>query len=79
MKKRAKRVERFHVRCPFCGDLVDIMTSLSWCSGCFVEWYRTRACNYIFDTERKTERFVWAKAVQKSGGMRIASANEDDE
>lgn len=78
MKKRAERVGRFHVRCPFCGHLCDSHTALTWCPGCYVEYYETKNFNVIFDTERKTERFAIAKALMKAGGARIGTRDADD-
>jgi len=80
MKKKAKRstVSRLHIVCPFCGQLVDWITELTWCGNCYVEWYETRSGVFIFDDKRKTERFIWAKAICKSGGMRIGPVEEDD-
>lgn len=72
MKKVAETLHRMHVECPFCGRLCDRFSALSWCSGCFVEWYRDRKGRYVFDDRRKTPRFAVAKAVNKAGGVKIA-------
>jgi hypothetical protein len=50
--------------------------TMPWCSGCFVEWYErenpnTYESSYIFDDKRRTERFAWAKAIGRAGGMKI--------
>lgn len=60
---------RLHWVCPFCGRLCDALTALSWCSGCFVEY----STSGLFDASKKTPRFALAKAVQKSGGLRIGA------
>lgn len=64
---------KLHVTCPFCSAPVDYFTALTWCGTCFVEWYKNRAGKVVFDDERKTERFAFAKAVCKSGGAKIAA------
>lgn len=74
MKKTGKRHRPFHVECPFCGFLCTApeQTPMTWCSGCFVEYYTTRNGSVVFDDKLKTDRFIWAKALQKSGGMRLS-------
>jgi hypothetical protein len=64
---------RLHIVCPFCGFYVDWMTELRWCSGCYVEWFK-RGDKFIFDNRRKTPRFAFAKALQRSGGASMGSA-----
>jgi len=53
------------------------MTELRWCSGCFTEWYKIGE-RYIFDDKRKTPRFAWAKAIQKSGGIRMGGGQSSE-
>jgi formylmethanofuran dehydrogenase subunit B len=60
-----------HVICPFCGTLCDKTTALTWYSGCFCEYYKSKSGKVIFDTIKNTPRFAWGKAIQKSGGVRI--------
>ena len=75
VKKKARPSEsRFHVVCPFCEALVDKVTALRWCSGCFNEWYENRNGDIVFDDKRRTPRFAWAKAIQKAGGLGIGPA-----
>jgi len=77
MKKEAQRSgERFLYICPFCEAYVDVMTYLKWCGQCGCEWYHNRNGDVIFDTNRKTPRFAWGKAVQKSGGIKIGGKGE---
>lgn len=78
MKKEAKRSSqrRLHVVCPFCSALVDYRTALTWCSSCYVEFKRKDDGKVIFDDKLKTERFALAKAVMKSGGMKIGDSSE---
>lgn len=73
MKRRAKRYagSPFHVVCPFCGVPCTRETPYPWCGGCYVEYYTTRTGSVVFDTGRKTDRFIWAKAFQKAGGLRF--------
>lgn len=76
MKKRAKQFAcglAFEVKCPFCGASCDPTSPLSWCAGCYTEWTVKPNGDVVFDTELKTPRFAWAKAIAKAGGMRIAS------
>jgi len=69
MRKKAKphSESRLHWICPFCGEPCDRFTTLTWCSGCFVEYSPTG----MFDDQRKTDRFAFAKALQKSGGTKL--------
>ena len=69
MKRKAQPHpdSRLHWLCPFCGDPCDRFTALTWCSGCFVEYSSTG----VFDSKQKTERFAFAKALQKSGGAKF--------
>ena len=77
MKKKAKRIDRLHVECPICGFLCDFRTALTWCAGCYTEFKVSPNGNVTFDTELKTERFAFAKALMKSGGAKIeAKFNE---
>lgn len=76
-KKRAKWADsRLHVVCPFCKSLVhpgwpSAQTAYRWCSGCYTEFYFTRAGNVTFDTELQTPEFAWAKAIARAGGVRF--------
>lgn len=82
MKKVAKRHPEspFHVVCPFCGFACTKDTAYSWCSGCYVEYYPSKSgLSVIFDTERKDDRFIWAKALQKAGGMRFGNLEDKQE
>ena len=73
MKRVARRhpESTFHVLCPFCGFACTKDTPYSWCSGCYVEYHRNRNGDIVFDTLRRDECFIWAKAIQKVGGMRM--------
>jgi hypothetical protein len=62
---------RMHMLCPFCMFPCDRTASLTWCSGCYCEWMRDKNGDTWFVPSLKTERFLWAKVIQKSGGMRI--------
>lgn len=77
MKRRAKvsPQSRLHVVCPFCGVLCDKVTQLTWCAGCYVEYYQSRAGNIVFDDQRKTPRFAVAKAFMRAGGARIGKVS----
>lgn len=78
MKKKATEfLYPFHMLCPFCGEHCDRTASLTWCSGCYVEWYKSRNGDFVFDTKRKTERFAFAKALCKSGGAKIGGTDEE--
>lgn len=67
-----------HVICPFCGHACDRSTPISFCAGCHVEYYTSESGKtVIFDTERRTPRFAWAKALMKSGGARIGAEFDD--
>jgi hypothetical protein len=76
MKKRGELLLPFHVICPFCEFPTTTFTEMTWCGGCFVEWYRTRSGSVMFDTERKTPRFAFAKALGKAGGVRFGTVKE---
>lgn len=79
MKKVGKRVRPFHVECPFCGFLNVAVTTYSWCGGCYVEYTRNKRSGRVtFDTELKTDRFIWAIALAKAGGMRMGSIAEEE-
>lgn len=71
--RKAGRDLGLHVECPFCGFICTHpnITTMTWCSGCFVEYELSRNGKVMFDKRLKTPRFLWAKAIQKSGGMRI--------
>lgn len=73
-RRQAKKhpSSRFHWVCPFCGDLCDAMTALTWCAGCYTE-YTARG---VFDKNLKTQRFAIAKAVMKAGGTGFSSTEE---
>ena len=72
MKKLATtRMSPFHVKCPFCDRWVDVLTELKWCGNCYIEWYKKRDGTIVFDDKRKTERFTLAKALCKSGGVKL--------
>ena len=66
-----------HVECPFCGftvhwGLPGSPTPYRWCSGCYTEFTVSESGRTVmFDTELKTPRFAWAKAIAKSGGATI--------
>lgn len=77
MRKRARRHPESHLHwvCPFCGRPCDRYTELRWCSGCFVE-YSQRG---VLDDEKKTDRFAFAKAVQKSGGATLKTKGGDND
>lgn len=70
MKKKAKPhpESRLHWVCPFCETPCDRYTELRWCIGCYVEY----SPKGLFDDQKKTERFAWAKALNKSGGASVA-------
>ena len=79
MKKSVPALGR-HVTCPFCEFLVTIFLAdnMPWCGNCFVEWYRSRDGERImFDDQRKTPRYAWAKALGRSGGARLSIKRED--
>ena len=62
---------RLHVLCPFCGYACYRDAALTWCASCFVEYRKTTRGNIEFDTHLKTERFFWAKALAKAGGVAL--------
>jgi hypothetical protein len=78
MKKPGERVRPFHVRCPFCDFLNAWPTPYAWCGQCYVEYYKARSGDVVFDTLRKTPRFAIAKALGKAGGMKLGDARIDD-
>lgn len=71
VRKKAKPhpSSRLHVICPFCGNQADKTANMSWCSECGVEYYTTKSGSVWFDTERETDRFLYGKAIQQSGGF----------
>ncbi len=79
MKKIARRHSVFHVICPFCETLCESRAYLAWCTGCYCEYYTRKNGDVIFDTNRKTPRFAWAKAICKSGGVQISIRSTEHE
>ena len=77
MKRVAKRSpnSRLHVICPFCGYEVTWLTKMTWCAGCYTEFTVRHARDgelmVTFDDKLKTDRFAWAKALAKAGGVRF--------
>ena len=57
-------------KCPFCGYTVEVTNPIKYCSGCYIE-YDVKDKNVIFDNEKKSDKYIWAKAFAKSGGIRI--------
>ena len=55
-----------------CGALQAINTNMPWCSTCFVEYTIART-SITLDTEIRTDRFLWAKAVGRAGGLKIGT------
>lgn len=74
MKRYARRDVWPFVRCPFCGRLCDRTSTMTWCVGCYTEWTVTPRGAVVFDTDQRTPRFAWAKAIAKAGGIGIADA-----
>lgn len=77
MKRVAERLPPFHIRCPFCGFDTTWITEMRWCANCYVEWYRRRDGEIVFDTNRKTPRFAFAKALGKAGGVRFGKMDDE--
>lgn len=74
MKKLAKQSEsRFHVLCPFCNFAVDRTAAIQFCGGCYTEFYRNKDEEIVFDSKRKSDKYIWAKALMKAGGMKIGN------
>lgn len=80
MKKVAKVTGRSLIYavmdCPFCGAQTTENTAMPWCVNCRTEYYtrenrRTGLDEFVFDDQRKTPRFAWAKALNAAGGIRI--------
>ena len=65
-----KRVPcRQFVLCPFCGYKETTDTHMAWCANCLIEWYISRDGEWVvFDDERQTPKFAWAKAFAAAGG-----------
>ncbi len=79
MRKVAERHpdSRLHVICPFCGSAVAWINALTWCGNCYVEFYQDKQGRVVFDDERRTARFAFAKAVNKAGGFRLSATRPD--
>lgn len=58
------------VNCPFCDYKIATDTTMTWCANCLTEWYISRDGEWaIFDDERQTPKFAWAKAFARAGGV----------
>ena len=81
MKRVAKRSPNsaLHVVCPFCGYEPTWDTEMTWCAGCYTEFTvghdKDGDLKVIFDTGQRTGRFALAKALAKSGGLRLGNHN----
>lgn len=73
---RAVRIEREGpvclAACPFCLDgwRQALNETMPWCVRCGCE-YTVRPFYVMFDQEKKTDRFAFAKAVNLAGGLRL--------
>lgn len=64
--------------CPFCGLAQDVTNPLSWCAGCFCEYtLASSRQSALFDQEKRTERFGFAKAIGRAGGMHIGARSDE--
>ena len=66
------------VACPFCGHRCDRLVRVSWCSGCYVEYYVRDDGKTVFDNAQRTDRLAFGKALQKAGGIRIGAVARPD-
>lgn len=66
------------VECPFCKHPCDVMTAITYCGHCYVEFYTDRNGDIVFDDKRKTERFAFAKALNKTGGISIGAVDNQE-
>lgn len=69
----------FHVVCPLCGFACVRRTPYAWCSGCYAEYDLLPSGRVRFDNKRRSEKYLWAIALQKAGGMRMGNLKEDDD
>lgn len=92
MRKRAKLKREgigWFCDCPICGHNFAVNETMPWCSKCgtehgeqktFEDRYATYSYQYVtFDTEKKTPRYAWGKALNLSGGIRIGSNKKGDD
>ena len=55
-----------------CGQRQAVNETMPWCCQCVVE-YDVNAKTVRLRPERKTERFVFAKALNATGGVRLGT------
>lgn len=74
MKKSAE-MAGLHVNCPFCGHLCDALIKLSFCTGCYAEyWPNARIAGKFTFTNKPTGKQTWSKAIHRSGGVSLTVA-----
>ena len=61
-----------------CGQQQAVNATMPWCCKCVVE-YDVRPAFVRLRPDRKTERFAFAKALNATGGVRLASAKTKKE
>jgi hypothetical protein len=79
MRKRVMIAGPF-CRCPFCNWMVSTSQIYLWCSGCQVEYYKSKSGDFlVFDTELKRPEYVLPKILERGGGVAIGKSSETEE
>lgn len=79
MARKSAERSGMHVTCPFCGHLCDGFVKLSFCSGCYAEYWPQKQSPWKFTfTDVPTGKQAWAKSFCKAGGMSIGTANKKE-
>lgn len=88
MRKRVRLTREgigWYCTCPVCGHPQATNENMPWCSKCGTEYNptmlvfsngRVRYLYVVFDTELKTPKYAWGKALNRAGGVRIGKPDK---